>query len=125
LPALTFRPRWIASKIEGAGLKCWISKRDVPKGENFQDAIVEALEKSAAMVLVFSKNANGSREIKKELALASEYGLWVLPVRIEDVQATKGFKYELATSQYIDIFEDRDHGMREVIDALQKHVAGL
>jgi hypothetical protein len=63
--------------------------------------------------------------LRRQLALASEYGLWVLPVRIEDAQPTKAFKYELATRQYIDLFEDQDRGMQEVIDALQKHIGGL
>jgi hypothetical protein len=108
--------------IESANIKCWISSRDVPRGEDFQDSIVSALEQASAMVLVFSKNADDSKEIKKELALASEHGLFVLPVRIEDVEPTKGFKYQLAIRQRIDLFKDREQNMALIVDALRKHL---
>jgi hypothetical protein len=94
----------ILGRIEAADLKCWISCRDVPRGSDYQDAIVDALDQSGAMVFVFSKAANNSEEIKRELALASARKLFVLPVRIEDAEPTKGFKYQLATRQYIDLF---------------------
>jgi hypothetical protein len=115
----------IVGRVEKAGLKCWVAGRDIRIGDNFQDAIVEALETASAMILVFSNQANGSSQIKNELALASEYGLWVLPVRIEDIEPKKGFKYELATRQYYDLFVDRESGMRSIIAALKRHKAPM
>jgi formylglycine-generating enzyme required for sulfatase activity len=55
---------------------------------------------------VFSSNANNSAEIKKELALASQHGLTVIPVRVEDVAPNDAFAYEFATRQWIDLFHD-------------------
>jgi TIR domain len=115
----------IVNLLEAAALKCWISCRDVPHGEDFQDAIVSALERSSAMILVFSQNADNSREIKKELALASESGLFVLPVRIENAEPTKGFRYQLATRQYINLFENREKNMALIIDALKRHLRAV
>jgi TIR domain len=112
----------ILGRIEAADLKCWISCRDVPRGDDYQDAIVDALYHSGAMVLVFSKNADNSEEIKRELALASTRRLFVLPVRIENAEPTKGFKYQLATRQYVDLFEDREKNMTLIINTLQKHL---
>jgi TIR domain len=112
----------ILGRIEAADLKCWISCRDVPRGDDYQDAIVDALDQSGAMVLVFSKNANNSEEIKRELALASTKRLFVLPVRIENAEPTKGFKYQFATRQYVDLFEDREQNMTLIINTLQKHL---
>jgi TIR domain len=112
----------ILGRIESANLKCWISCRDVPRGRDYQDAIVEALDQSGAMVLVFSNNANNSEEIKRELALASAKRLFVLPVRIENAEPTKGFKYQLATRQYIDLFEDREKNMTLIVNTLQKQL---
>lgn len=112
----------ILNQIEAADLKCWISCRDVPRGRDYQDAIVEALDQSGAMVLVFSNNANNSEEIKRELALASAKRLFVLPVRIEKAEPTKGFKYQLATRQYIDLFEDREKNMELIVNTLQKQL---
>jgi TIR domain len=112
----------ILGRIESADIKCWISCRDVPRGRDYQDAIVDALDTAGAMVLVFSNNANNSEEIKRELALASAKRLFVLPVRIENAEPTKGFKYQLATRQYIDLFEDREKNMTLVVTTLQKQL---
>ena len=113
------------NRLEAAGLKCWISCRDVPRGDDYQDAIVDALDQSGAMILVFSSNANKSEEIKRELALASAKRLFVLPIRIENAEPTKGFKYQLATRQYIDLFENREKNMTLVIDTLKKHLQSI
>ena len=113
----------ILGRIEATDLKCWISCRDVPRGRDYQDAIVDALDQSGAMILVFSNNANKSEEIKRELALASAKRLFVLPVRIENADPTKGFKYQLATRQYIDLFEDREKNMALIVDTLKRQLS--
>jgi hypothetical protein len=113
----------ILGRIGATDLKCWISCRDVPRGRDYQDAIVEALDQSGAMILVFSNNANKSEEIKRELALASAKRLFVLPVRIENADPTKGFKYQLATRQYIDLFEDREKNMALIVDTLKRQLS--
>ena len=70
----------ICRAIEGRGHPCWIASRDVHPGDNFQESIVQAIRECRVMVLVFSKNANGSREIQKELALAGQFERLVIPV---------------------------------------------
>src|SRR5262245_61925243 len=98
----------ICDALEISGLRCWISSRDVGGGENYQEAIVRAIREARAMVLVFSANANGSNEVKKELALASRRQTVVIPIRIEDVKPNDALDYELSTRQWIDFFEDRE-----------------
>jgi tetratricopeptide (TPR) repeat protein len=104
----------VCKAIERRGLDCWISTRDVAPGENYQEAIVRSLRGSRAMVLVFSEAANNSDEIKKELSLASRYHIPVMALRIEDVEPSDAFAYELSTRQWIDAF----HGWDKSIDAL-------
>jgi tetratricopeptide (TPR) repeat protein len=108
----------VCEAIEGRGTECWISMRDVPPGANYQEAIVQSIRDARAMVLVFSKAANNSDEIKKELSLASRYRVPVITLRIEDVQPSDAFAYELSTRQWIDAFEDWDRS----IDALTSRI---
>ncbi len=70
------------------------------------------------MVLVFTANANNSNEIKKELALASQNNLVVIPVRIEDVAPNEAFAYEFATRQWIDLFENWEKSMAELVELI-------
>jgi hypothetical protein len=66
--------------------------------------------------LVFSKNANLSEEITKELALASKYKKFVVPARVEDVLPTEAFEYALADRRWIDLFKNWDRKVSELSD---------
>ena len=109
----------ICRAIEGRGHPCWIASRDVHPGDNFQESIVQAIRECRVMVLVFSKNANGSREIQKELALAGQFERLVIPVRVEDVQPSDAFRFELATRQWVDIFEDWEHAIERLVKRIE------
>jgi len=108
----------VCEAIERRGTKCWISTRDVEPGENYQEAIVRSIRDARAMVLVFSEAANNSDEIKKELSLASRYHVPVMALRIEDVEPSDAFAYELSTRQWIDAFDGWDGS----IDALVRKI---
>jgi formylglycine-generating enzyme required for sulfatase activity len=110
--------RDICDAIERRGMRCWISGRDVGPGDNFGDAIVDAIERAKVMVLVFSANANNSEEIKKEIALASQHRVAVIPVRVEDITPSNAFRYELATRQWIDMFVDWDQALKRLTDKI-------
>ena len=111
----------VCKAIEGRGTRCWISARDVPPGENYQEAIVRSLRAAPAMILVFSEAANDSDEIKKELSLASRYRVPVIALRLADVEPSDAFAYELSTRQWIDAFEGWDAS----IDALVRRIGEL
>ncbi len=98
----------ICKAIEKRGTSCWISLRDVAPGANYQEAIVDSIRNARALVLVFSNAANDSDEIKKELSLASRFRVPILALRIEDVDPSDAFAYELSTRQWIDAFTGRD-----------------
>src|SRR5476649_600870 len=104
----------ICMALEARGHRCWMSSRDVKPGENYQGAIVRAIRDAGVMVMVFSTNANNSDEIKKELALASQTRLMVIPVRAEDVVPGEDFTYELATRQWIDLFQDWEQSIEQL-----------
>jgi hypothetical protein len=110
--------RTICTALENRGLICWISSRNVKPGQNYQEQIVRAIRACRVMVLVFTANANNSNEIKKELALASQNNLIVIPVRIEDVAPNEAFAYEFATRQWIDLFEEWEKSMAELVELI-------
>ena len=110
--------RTICTALENRGLICWISARNVKPGQNYQEQIVRAIRAARVMVLVFTANANNSNEIKKELALASQNNLVVIPVRIEDVAPNEAFAYEFATRQWIDLFEDWEKSISELVELI-------
>ena len=110
----------ICGAIEARGYPCWISSRDVGPGENFQGEIVRAIRDAGLMVLVFSANANASAEITKEIALASQNRLLVIPVRIEDVLPNEELSYEFATRQWIDVFDNWERAIQQLLAQIAK-----
>jgi hypothetical protein len=104
----------LCQALEGRGFKCWISARDILPGENFQSAIVKAIRGAKIMLLVFTANSNNSEEMNKELALASQSRLVVVPLRIEDVAPSDAFAYEFATRQWIDFFADWELAIQQL-----------
>jgi len=111
----------ICDALERRGLGCWLASRDIGPGENFQEAIVKAIRSVRVMVLVFTGNANHSNEIKKEVALASQNRLVVVPLRVEDVLPSDAFLYELSTRQWIDAFDDWERA----IGRLAEQISGI
>lgn len=114
----------VTRAIERRGTTCWISSRDVGPGQNYQEAIVRALRSSRAMVLVFSDAANNSDEIKKELSLASRYHVPVMALRIEDVEPSDAFAYELSTRQWIDAFANWDRSIDSLVRSVNQLTPG-
>lgn len=94
--------------LTSRAVKCWISSKHVPPGGNYMNEIVNALVASSVMVLVYSRNANLSKEIERELALAGQHQLTVIPLKIDDVVPSGAFIYSLATSQWIEVFPNID-----------------
>jgi tetratricopeptide (TPR) repeat protein len=110
----------ICEAMERLGTQCWISTRDVPPGDNYQEAIVRSLRDARAMVLVFSEAANNSDEIKKELSLASRFHIPVMALRIEDVEPSDAFAYELSTRQWIDAFDSWERSIDSLVRQIGK-----
>ena len=106
--------RTICTAIEGRGFTCWISSRDIQPGENFQSAIVRAIRSAKVLLLVFTENSNRSDEMTKELALASQQKLMVVPLRVENVSPSDAFAYEFATRQWIDLFADWEQAINQL-----------
>src|SRR3954468_14708881 len=98
----------VVAFLEARGVKCWISSRDVPPGQNYQEVIVGALELAKGIVFLFSEASRDSGEIKKELSLAGGLNVPVFPLRLSAIVPSGALRYELATRQWIDMFPDRE-----------------
>lgn len=119
----------LCNALENRGFMTWIAARDIQPGENFQVAIVQAIRKAKILLLVFTGASNTSEEMTKELALASQQKMIVIPLRIEDVAPSDAFAYEFATRQWIDFFADWEFAIeqltRRIGQALLERSAGI
>ena len=112
--------REVIEFLESEGIACWVSFRDVPAGQNYQENIVHAIEAAWGIVFLFSEHSSKSGEIKKELAIGGSIDVPVFPLRLSPIAPTGALRYELATRQWIDIFPDRRHALGRLAETIKK-----
>ncbi|MCU1268366.1 MAG: hypothetical protein JWM21_4684 [Acidobacteria bacterium] len=92
----------MCNKLESNGIRCWMAPRDIWPGRKWSEAIVQAIGESRLMVLIFSTNANTSDNIERELEIAANKRLPILPFRVDDVQPSGVLEYYLGTPHWLD-----------------------
>lgn len=90
--------------LETAGIRCWMAPRDIVPGAEWGASIVKAIAGAKAMVLIFSGNANESRQVTREVERAVNKGIPIIPVRIQDIMPTDSLEYFLSTPHWLDAF---------------------
>lgn len=113
----------ILQRLEDAGLRCWVSYRDVKQGANYQESITGAIRTAGAVLFVMCREFNLSEETKRELSLASYFKKPMLPIRMEEFELSDALVYSLATVQYINAFPDFDVAVEKTIARLKELVA--
>lgn len=94
----------VVAKLEAESVRCWVAPRDVVPGADWGGSIIEAIESSRVMVLIFSQNANSSSQIKREVERAVDKEVYTIPFRIDDIKPTRTLEYFISTSQWMDAF---------------------
>jgi len=115
--------REVVEFLEENGLKCWISLRDVAPGQNYQEAIVQAIETAQGIVFLFSEHSSRSGEIKKELSIGGSINVPVFPLRLAPIAPSGALRYELAIRQWIDIFPHRNYALGKLAETIKKAIA--
>jgi len=92
----------VCAKLEQNRVRCWIAPRDVNAGSEYGESIIEAINNSRVMVLIFSKSANESPQIRREVERAVNKGVVIVPFRIEDVIPTKSLEYFIGSVHWLD-----------------------
>ena len=94
----------IVARLEAESVTCWIAPRDVVGGADWGESIINAIESSRIMILLFSQSANVSPQIKREVERAVNKGVYIIPFRLADIPPTRALEYFISTSQWMDAF---------------------
>lgn len=105
----------ICANLEARRIRCWIAPRDIPPGNSYGSAIIDAINGARAMVLVFSSSANQSAFVLNEVERAVSKGLYIIPFRIEDVKPSKDMEF----------FVSRQHWLDAMTAPLEQHIVRL
>ena len=92
----------MCSRLEQAGIRCWIAPRDVRPGRNWGSEIIRGLDNAKVMIVVLSANANTSRPVMKEVERAFDKGIVIIPVRTEEVEPSEALEFFLSSEHWLD-----------------------
>lgn len=101
------------------GIDGWLAPDDIAAGTAFDQAILDQIARSDAIVLLFCAQSDQSRHVKRELMLGEDSAKTILPVRLEEVPA-QGLAYWLKDYQWIDWFA----GEADAVDRIAAAVHG-
>jgi hypothetical protein len=106
--------------LEAAGIRCWIAPRDVSPGAEWGEALIGAIDNCAVMVLIFSSNANESRQVHREVEHAVSQGKIIMPVRIDTAQPARSLAYYMAGLHWLDALSPplEDH-LRQLVVSIK------
>jgi len=101
-----------------AGIRGWLAPDDIDPGVTFDQAIVDQVARSDAIILLLCANSDRSRHVKRELMLGEDGGKPIYPVRLENVE-TRGLAYWLQDYQWIDWFDRDERTVERLIAVIQ------
>jgi adenylate cyclase len=89
----------LAELLTSAGLSCWIDTRGIEAATSWSGEIVDAIDHCSAFLVLLSASSIISRNVVKEVSLASERGKKMLPLDLEPVVLPRDLAYQLAGLQ--------------------------
>jgi len=92
----------VCGTLEGKNIRCWIAPRDVPPGTHYGAALDKAIENSKIFILLISKGSNNSDQVIRELEIAADNGIPIIPIRIEDIEPTDAMRYYVKSLHWLD-----------------------
>lgn len=107
----------LAKYLKKSGEKTWYAPRDIRSGQQWDEAIHDAIKDCKAMVLLFCAQADSSVQVKRELALADKYNKPVFWLRIERVEPNN-LSYFLTSTQWLDWLDTRDTTLEKLVEDL-------
>lgn len=113
----------VVAGLENEGIHCWIAHRDIAPGVSWAEAIIKAIEDSPFMVIILSSNSNKSKQVVREVEMAHDNNVIVIPFRVEDMQPFGAMSYFLSSEHWIDAItntlEDHIHKIFNLIHGYQ------
>ena len=108
-------------KLQSAGHSIWVDRVSIQGGDQWRRQIVSAIETSDVFILVLSPNSIKSKNVRKELDLAEETDIQIIPIEIKPTNIPTEMKYQLVGLQRIDFSSSFDKGYEALLSAIDKN----
>jgi hypothetical protein len=112
--------------LEARGHDTWVDTDDIRGSEPWRASIVAGIRQAEAVVLVISPPSMASANVEREITVAREHHMRVVPAVLEPAPLRQGLEYDLAGVQQVALEpSDADASAARLDDALRdKGVVG-
>ena len=105
----------ICASLEQDGCRCWYAPRDIEPGAVWAASIIEAIQSTKVMVMIFTDFSNASNQVLREISTAVSCGVTLIPFRLTTNEPSDAMRYYLATVHWLDAMDEPlDNGIRQL-----------
>ncbi|MBV9883890.1 MAG: toll/interleukin-1 receptor domain-containing protein [Sphingomonadaceae bacterium] len=88
--------------LERRGLRCWLAPRDLPRGQDYAEAIAAAIAAGRVLLLIHSAGTGDSVQAKREVERAAGLGLPIFALRIAEAEPAPAIRFLIGEGQWLD-----------------------
>lgn len=111
----------ICNILENHGISCWIAPRDIEPGSDYGTSIMQGIKQCQAFVLLFSRNSNSSKHVRREVERALGYEKHIVTYLLDGTPMNEGFEYYLASLQLMPAYPNYRDKTLELVQLLKKY----
>jgi hypothetical protein len=104
--------RSLVAQMQRAKVPVWLDEAEISPGSRWDQAIEQALNACASVLLVLSPDAVKSHNVLDEMAFALDEGKRIIPVKYKECK----IPLRLRRIQYIDFTADHDSALRQLVE---------
>ena len=104
----------LVKELQELGANVWIDQLGIGLGEDWDDAIEEALEKSETFMIILSPTSVESRNVKDEVNIAINSKKKLVPILIKQCE----LPMRLQRRQYADLTNNPDKAIHDILNFL-------
>ena len=108
----------VCDYLESNGIACWIAPRNVNHGLSFAPQIVQAIKNCKVLVLLASRNTNGSEHVSSEVSFAFDNHKIIIPFRLEKFEFSDEYKYYLGRTHWIELEDNFQKSVQTLLNTI-------
>jgi hypothetical protein len=110
----------LADALKQSDLEVWLDREGISGGAEWRTQIVYAIKSADVFLVALSPDSVKSRNVRKELAVAENWKIPILPLVVRQSTIPEDMEYTLAELQRVDISDDFVAGLARLLRALSE-----
>ena len=105
----------ICHTLESNKMRCWIAPRNITSGKPYAEEIMDAIEETKIVVLVFSSNSQASQFVNNEVNVAFSKSKPILSFKIDESMPEREMEYFLKTNHWLDAYPEPEKVFKTLV----------